>query len=154
MQYFRPSSLSEALSLLKKYGEGAIPVAGGTFFMSHKEELFTEIEVLVDIKNLGLSYIKEDSEGLKIGATTHPASILESGVAGKGAFSVIHEALLGPEIPEIRNMGTLDGDLFLSAEVDMSVPLMALEAKLLIAGSDGKRTLSTNCVPKLITVMK
>ena len=37
MKYFEPKSVSEALSLLKRYGEGAKVVAGGT-------------DVLVDMK--------------------------------------------------------------------------------------------------------
>lgn len=142
MEYFSPSTTQEALSLLNKYGEKAMPVAGGTFFMSHRHQLFTEVEALVSVMKLGLSYIKEDGDGLKIGPTTRLASLLESDILSHGAFMVVREAINEIEIPEIRNMATLGGDISISAEVDMPVPLLVIDTKLLIEALDSKRTLS------------
>ena len=54
MEYYSPTELNEAYSLLDKYGDSAIPIAGSTFYMGHREELFDEVEAVVDIKKLGL----------------------------------------------------------------------------------------------------
>ena len=75
MEYYSPRDLNEAYALLQRYGEAAIPIAGSTFFMGHREELFDEVEAVIDIKRLGLGYIRLEGNHLKIGATTTLAAI-------------------------------------------------------------------------------
>lgn len=142
MEYLSPRSMDEALALLQKYGEKAIPVAGGTFFMSHRDELFTEVEALVDVKRLGLDYVRAEDGGLAIGAITSLASILESSLVEQGPWRVICDAIRGIEIPEIRNMATLGGAVLIGGAGDMPIPLLAMDAGVVIRGPGGRRTLS------------
>lgn len=141
MEYLSPHTVDEALALLQEYGDKAMPVAGGTFFMSYRDELFTEVEALVNIKKLGLEYIKSDDDDLRIGATTSLASILESTAVNQGAYRVIHDAIGEIEIPEIRNMASLGGAVFMSAG-DMPIALLTMDARLAIWGPGGQRTIS------------
>lgn len=141
MEYLSPSTVAEAVSLLQEYGDKAIPVAGGTFFMSHRDDLFTEVEVLVDIKNLGLDYIKTDDNGLSIGAITTLASILESATVTRGPYRVIHDGIGEIEIPELRNMATLGGAVFMSTG-DMPIAMLSMNARLAIWGPSGERNIS------------
>lgn len=141
MEYLSPRTLDEAVTLLQKYGDKAIPVAGGTFFMSHRDDLFTEVEVLVDIKKLGLDYIKTHVDGLAIGAVTSLASILKSATVNQGAYRVIHDGIGEIEIPEIRNMATLGGAVFMSTG-DMPIAMLTVNARLAISGPGGSRTIS------------
>jgi len=141
MEYFCPSDFKETFSLLNKYGEGAIPIAGTTFFMAHREELFDEVEAVISLKNLGFNYIKVDDGDLRIGATTTLTEVMTSDLVTDGAFGVIHETIKEIRINEIRNMGTIGGEISISAELDLPSALIALEAKVVIASADGERVI-------------
>jgi len=141
MEYFIPKTTDEALSLLKKYGEDAVIVAGGIFFTPHREELFSEAEVLINIGKLDLDYIKVNEEGLKIGATTNLASLITSGATSKGVFSVLSETISSIPIERIRDMGTVGGEVCMSAETDLPTSLIALDSKVVIASATKTRAL-------------
>lgn len=141
MRYYRPSSLEEALSLLSTYGETGLAIGGGTFFVPHREELFSEVEALVDLQKVGLDYIKLDSDGLRIGATTTLTSMLASDFINSGLFRVISETVRAITPLEVRNMATIGGDICLSAEADLPTTLIALGAEVIIASQKGTRTL-------------
>src|ERR1043165_4906747 len=70
MEYFAPKSVSEALSLLDRYGGQAKGIAGGTDAMvgvKYQEEPGR----LINIKAIsGLAGIKERNGGVRIGALT------------------------------------------------------------------------------------
>ena len=53
-EYFRPTSIREAVELLERYGESAWPIGGGTDLMVEKNP---KVRVLVDVTGLGLSYV-------------------------------------------------------------------------------------------------
>lgn len=142
MEYLRPNTIDEALSLLEKYGEKAVLVAGSTFFTPHREELFSEAETLINIEKLELDYVKADNEGLKIGATTKLTSLMTSDITTKGAFRVLSETVGLINIPRIRAMGTVGGDVCMSAETDLPTSLMALDGSVVIASASKTRTLS------------
>ncbi len=141
MQYLRPSSLGEALESLRDLGDRGIALAGGTFFVPHRRELFTDLEAVVDLQSLGLDYIKLDDLGLRIGATTSLTLLLESGVIDGGPFRVISETVEQITPLELRNRATVGGDLCISAESDLPTTLLALDAELVIASDSGTRTL-------------
>ncbi len=138
MEYLIPSTTDEAVSMLDKYGEAAVIIAGGVFFTPHKEELFSEAEVLIDIGKLGLSYINVDEKGLKIGATTNLTSLMASEVINKGVFRVLAETVDEIPIQRIRDMGTVGGEVCMSAETDLPISLMALDAKVVLSSTKSR----------------
>ncbi|MDO8689922.1 MAG: FAD binding domain-containing protein [Dehalococcoidia bacterium] len=139
MQYLRPDSLGKALSLLGDLGERGTVLAGGTFFVPHRRELFTDVEAVVDLQDLGLDYIRLDDQGLKIGATTCLTAILDSGLIKGGPFRVIAETVAQVTPLELRNRATIGGDLCMSAESDLPTTLIALNAELAMASDAGTR---------------
>jgi len=141
MEYFTPSTSDEALVLLSKYGDTAVIIAGGVFFTPHREELFSEADVLINIGKLSLDYIKVDEEGLKIGATTKLTSLMTSDVTSKGVFRVLSETVSEIPIKRIRDMGTMGGEVCMSAETDLPTSLIALDAKVVVASSIESRIL-------------
>lgn len=141
MQYLRPGSLGGALTLLRALGDRGMALAGGTFFVPHRRELFTDIEAVVDLQGIGLDYVRLEGEGLRMGATTSLASLLESGVIDSGPFKVISETIDQITPLELRNRATVGGDLCISAETDLPTTLMALNAEVVIASDSGTRTL-------------
>ncbi|MDP2726194.1 MAG: FAD binding domain-containing protein, partial [Dehalococcoidia bacterium] len=141
MQYLRPDTLGKALTWLGELGDRGTALAGGTFFVPHRRELFTDIEAVVDLQDLGLDYIRLDDQGLKIGATTSLTSMLDSGLVNNGPFKVIAETVAQITPLELRNRATIGGDLCISAETDLPTTLIALNAELAVASGAGTRTI-------------
>ena len=102
--------------MLDKYGEDAIPIAGSTFYMGHREELFDEVEAVINIKQLGLSYIRQDDHGLRIGATTTLNEIFAHELTSKGTFGILAETVKELNINEVRNMATIGGEVCIAGE--------------------------------------
>ena len=56
-EYFKPTSIEEAVSLLAKYGDKATPLAGGTDILVDKP---SDVEYIIDITGLPLDYIEAE----------------------------------------------------------------------------------------------
>ncbi len=136
-EYFKPASVEEAVQLLAQYGEKGAVIAGGTDVMVAKDPC---IEALIDITNLGLDYIKSDSQGLRIGAATTLADIETSPVLGNNPYEIIARAAHKVGSPLIRTVGTIGGNLCnASPSADTPPPLLALGAKLTLVSSRQSR---------------
>ncbi|MFH1321238.1 MAG: xanthine dehydrogenase family protein subunit M [Bacteroidota bacterium] len=140
--YHKPKTLKEACSLLEK-SEDAAPIAGGTdILVEIKQGLrhHNDIVSLADIKEL--KSIDQDTENLYIGAT-----VTHNDVSGyhvvKESFPAIAEAALKIGTEQIRNTGTIGGNLCTGASCcDMGPVLIALDAKVEIVNSSKVRTVS------------
>lgn len=139
--YFAPKTVSEALSLLSKYKEGAKIIAGGqSMLVVMKQRLLTP-EYLIDIKGLtSLGYIKHDEkQGLKIGALTIHRAIEKSPVIQKH-FGVLSEMEGNLATIQTRNWGTIGGNLCHSDPAgDPAAVFIALKAKFKLASSGKER---------------
>ena len=96
-------------------GKGKAQVlAGGTDLMPYMKGMFTPNppDTLVNIKNIApsLDYIKADAGTLKIGALTSLTDIASSSIVSGGwnALAMAAKAVGGPEL---RNMGTIGGNI-------------------------------------------
>ena len=139
-EYFRPSTLTEALSLLAKYGEGARLIAGGTNLLVSKP---SNIEYLVDITQLPLDYIKSENDGIRIGALTTFRSIENSDLLRNQGLGVVVEAARKMGSVPIRNMATVGGNICKANTLTELVPvLIILDAGVRITGLNGERTLA------------
>lgn len=106
-------NLQEVLELLKSYRERARVIAGGTDLIPllKRESLPFYPQVIIDLKTVeGLQYIKEDAEGLKIGALTTLSEIAQSPLV-REKYKALREAAESVATPQIRNMGTIGGNL-------------------------------------------
>ena len=136
-EYFKPTSIKEAVKLLAQYGEKGAAIAGGTDVLAMKDP---RIDALVDVTGLGLSYIKSDSQGLRIGATTTLTDIKASPILSKSPYSIIAQAAHKVGSPLIRNLGTIGGNLCnASPSADTAPPLLALGAKLTLVSPKQSR---------------
>ncbi len=93
--------------------EQAMFIAGGTDCLSilKNDVLPAYPEALVNLKTIpGLEYIREDAAGLRIGALTTLAEIAGS-PAVAAQYGCLAEATRSVASPQIRNMGTLGGNL-------------------------------------------
>lgn len=142
MEYFSPEKLEEAYEILAKHGEDAVPIAGSSFFMGHREDLFDEVEVVVDIKRLGLNYISLNDGDLRIGATTTLNEVFAAEACRQGPFKVFSETVNELNINEVRNVATIGGEVCIAGEVDMPTTLLAFDANIILGGAQGQRTVS------------
>ena len=109
--YSNPTSLKEAAGQLSnKWGEVEI-LAGGTDLISLMKEYLVTPRLLVNVKNIKeIGGITPATNSVRIGATVTLDDMAESAVIKKSLPS-LHEAALGVSSPQIRNMGTIGGDL-------------------------------------------
>lgn len=111
--YHSAGTLDEAISLLTKYNGKAKIIAGGTDILgAMKDEINPEYpEATVSIKTIpGINYIKEEDNTLKIGALTSLTSIACNNIV-TAKYLALAQAADSVGSPQIRNMGTLGGNL-------------------------------------------
>jgi xanthine dehydrogenase YagS FAD-binding subunit len=109
-EYASPTSLKEALASLGNSWEEAAILAGGTDLISLMKDHIVHTNRVVNIKNVkGLSGISRSGGGIRIGATTTLDELLESPLLRD--YPSLTAAARGVNSPQIRNMGTVAGDL-------------------------------------------
>jgi carbon-monoxide dehydrogenase medium subunit len=140
MDYFEPKSISDALSLLSKHGAEAKVIAGGTDVMvdiKFKEEP----GCLVNIKKIpSLSGIHENGGSLRIGALTTIRD-LETSALVRDKLPVLWEASHQFASLQVRNTATIGGNICrASPSGETLTPLLVLDAKAVLAFSDGEKT--------------
>ena len=111
--HFNARTVDEAVSILKRYGDRAHVIAGGTDLLGKmKDEILpTYPEAVVNLKSIAdLDYIKEDNHALKIGALTRLEDIATHR-AVKERYAALSEAAGRAASPHLREMGTLGGNI-------------------------------------------
>jgi len=181
-EYASPTTLKEVLPLLGgEWGRTEI-LAGGTDLLSLMKDQVVTPERVVNIKGIKeLGGIRKSAEGLRIGATVTFDELISSPLV-RTEYPALFTAAEGVASPQIRNLGTVAGDLcqrprcwyfrsgfgvlardkggrslvpdgenqyhailgnagpayFVSAS-SLGPPLIALEAKVRLASSNGRR---------------
>lgn len=108
-EHTSPTSVQEAVKLLS--AQNARALAGGTDLLGIMKEGLLPTDRVVDLKTIpGLAYIKEEGGELRVGALTKLADIAASDLVQKRA-PALAQAAAAAASPQIRNMGTLGGNL-------------------------------------------
>jgi xanthine dehydrogenase YagS FAD-binding subunit len=107
--YAKPRALGEALKLLKN---GTVAIAGGTDLIGLIRNGLATPNALVDLTGIeGLrGWTHERGKGLRIGALT-ALSDLETSPQVRKLAPMIVESLRDAATPQLRNMGTVGGNL-------------------------------------------
>jgi xanthine dehydrogenase YagS FAD-binding subunit len=111
--HYSPRTIGEALELLEKHGGKAKLNAGGTDLlgMLKGRVLSAYPEAIIDLKAIeGLDYIRQDKDGLSIGAVTKLARIASSALVTQD-YKALSDAALSVATPQVRNMCTIGGNL-------------------------------------------
>ena len=110
--YVNATSLKQVTSLLSDSGWGEVMlIAGGTDLLSELKEYIETPKKLVNLKTLpGMDSISADTSGLKIGALTTVADIAMHPTI-RQHYTVLAQAAGSVATPQIRNVGTLGGNL-------------------------------------------
>ncbi len=141
-EYHTPSTISEALDLMTRFGSTARFIAGGTdllIAMKNREATPEHLISLAGIQAMkGISYNGQ----LQIGALTTLAEI-ERSEAVKKEFLPLRDAVNVMASSQVRNLATIGGNLCSAVpSADTAPPLIALNATLKLAGPKGERTVS------------
>ena len=110
--YVNATSLKQVTSLLSDSGWGEVMlIAGGTDLIGELKEYIETPKTLINLKTLpGMDSISTDADGLKIGALTTVADIAMHPTVQQH-YTVLAQAAASVATPQIRNMGTLGGNL-------------------------------------------
>src|SRR5262247_4186794 len=110
-ELFQPASVEDALGLLERHGSDAWILAGGLDTFDWLKDRAKRTNVVIDLSQVNeLRGIKEANGGLEIGAlTTLTEVVRHPGVKEK--FGLLMEAAELVASPQIRNQGTLGGNV-------------------------------------------
>jgi CO/xanthine dehydrogenase FAD-binding subunit len=140
--YLKPSTIDEALSLFSQYKGRAKVIAGGTDLLPKLKRREIQVpEYLIDLKGIpDLDYIEHDEDGgLRLGAlaTIHA---VESSPIVRERFGVLFQAAQSMASTQVRNRGTIAGNLCNAVpSADTAPALLTLEASLKLISQEGER---------------
>jgi CO/xanthine dehydrogenase FAD-binding subunit len=134
----RPTSIADACAALADH-PGAIPLAGGTDLM---------VEVNAGRPLRGWSVDRDDGRPtVRIGATTTFRELMDDELAG--LVPALAQAARTVGSPQIRNAGTIGGNLATASPAGDTLPVLtALDATVELVSADGSRSLP---VTELVT---
>jgi carbon-monoxide dehydrogenase medium subunit len=141
--YHEPTTLDEAVVLLRRFGAEASVLAGGTDLLVQMKEHRREPAHVVNIKKIaGLDGLVFDAQGLRIGALTTTRAVETSPIARRHYAGLCEAATHFASI-QVRNRATVVGNLCrASPSADTLPPLIADDAQVHIHGSAGRRVVA------------
>ena len=147
MQYEAPTTVDQAVALLKHSGNASRILAGGTDLLVQLRSGVIEPELIVDIKKIAevRSILKEDGK-FRVGAAVTGAELGEHRDL-KAAWPGVVEAaeLIGST--QIQGRASLGGNLCNASPAADAVPaLVAAGAVCMIAGPNGRRELPVEAI--------
>lgn len=136
--YYRASSLAEAVSLLKQHS-GAKVLAGGHSLIPVMNLRLADPGTLIDIGRISeLKGVSASNGSVRIGALTPHALVARSA----DVPTVLSEAAGMIGDPQVRNRGTIGGNIaHADPASDLPTVLTALGAKIHVTGPGGNRTI-------------
>ncbi len=139
-QYERAKSVEDAIASLARHGGDARIIAGGHSLLPMMKLRLAQPEHLIDINDLAeLSYIRDDSDEIRIGALTRHVDLLESELLAEH-LPVFRDAEQVIADPVVRNRGTIGGSLCQAdAAEDLSAVCSALKAQVVVRGATSER---------------
>lgn len=142
-EYFRPTSLPEAVSFLDGHRGECKVLAGGTDLLVRLKRWQIDPRYVVNLKGVaGLAGIEVLSDGgLRIGALTTLSEVASSPLV-KGDFGAVVQAASKIGSVQVRNLATIGGNLCNAApSADMAPSLIGLGARAVLNGTGGERTI-------------
>lgn len=141
-EYVRPVSLEDAVRLVNDDGCANILFAGGTdimVYLHHKAPVFDRV---IDISRLqDLKIILEQDGQVAFGAGVTFTEVIQSDLLNHAAPLLV-TACQAIGSPQIRNVGTVGGNVVNAAACADSIPvLVCLDAKAHLRGKHGQREL-------------
>jgi carbon-monoxide dehydrogenase medium subunit len=140
--YHSPKTLSEAIDLLSRHGDGAKVLSGGQSLLPLLKLRLGTASHLVDIGKVpGLEYIREEAGFLKIGGRTRESTLEASDLIRK-KYPILADTAAVIADPLVRNLATVGGNLAHGDPAnDHPATMLALGAVVVATGPKGERTI-------------
>lgn len=140
--YQRVNTVSEALEVLSGNNETLKILAGGTDLLVMIQENLISPGELLDISGIEeLKGIEEDEGRIRLGALVTHGRIAESSLLREKALPLV-ESCTEVGSPQIRNLGTIGGNLVMASPSGDSIPaLYVLGAEVILASKEGERSI-------------
>jgi aerobic carbon-monoxide dehydrogenase medium subunit len=140
--YHSPKTLSEAIDLLSRHGDGAKVLSGGQSLLPLLKLRLGTASHLVDIGKVpGLEYIREEGGFLKIGGRTRESTLEASDLIRKN-YPILADTAAVIADPLVRNLATVGGNLAHGDPAnDHPATMLALGAVVVATGPKGERTI-------------
>lgn len=127
--YYQPSTVEEASSLLANLGDDVVVLGGGTMLVPSMTQNKVRIGAVIGLTALKLNMVTLENDHVCIGAMTSYADLLRSSIIADKAplLRIMAEQITGG--PSILNQGTIGGSAaFANPASDVPACLMALKA--------------------------
>ncbi len=127
-EFYRPESLSQALSLKQQFGEDAVWFGGGSKINATPTR--TNKERVISLEKLGLNQINTTARGLEIGASVTIQQVIDSAAAPAALKAACQNIYSRHQ----RNQATLGGEIAANLTATQVLPaLIALGAQVELA---------------------
>jgi carbon-monoxide dehydrogenase medium subunit len=138
--FYKPDNLQKAVALMADFGDEARVIAGGHSLIPVMKQRLTDIKHLIDLSAIDeLKGIKIKGTSISIGAMTTQVELITNAELFKVA-PVIREASLQIADPQVRNLGTIGGNVANGDPAnDMPGLMQLLDATYTINGKNGVR---------------
>lgn len=142
--YYTPSTVAEAIDLLRTKGDGGKVLAGGTDLMPQMKERGRHPKYLVSLKNItalrGIQF--SEGAGLTVGAGTRMGPLQREPVV-RDRYNVLAQGARLIGSLQTQNLATVGGNVCNAAPSADAVPaFIVLDAQAVIQGSGGSRTVA------------
>jgi len=139
VKFFSPATLTEALELLEEYGSEMSVLAGGTDLLRDMNLEFKIPKNIMWVGRIGLEYIKEDGDLIRVGAATRMQTAGDSPVLREKAAAVATAAGKLAS-PPVRSLATLGGNLCTaSPAADTGCAMLGLAAEVVLTSTKRQR---------------
>jgi CO/xanthine dehydrogenase FAD-binding subunit len=138
--YHRPATETEAIELLREYGDEARLLAGGQSLVPLLNFRLARPEQLVDITRIeSLSFVRASEDRLLIGAATRQSTIERSPLIA-GSWPLLRAAIQLVGHPQTRSRGTVGGSMaHADPAAELPAALAALDGRLHLRSPRGTR---------------
>jgi len=110
-ELFQPATVDDAVRLLAQHGAGAWVLAGGLDSFDWLKDRIKRPKVVIDLSQVAeLRGVREVAGGVEIGAMTTLTEVVRNPVV-KAKFSILATGAESAASPQIRNQGTLGGNV-------------------------------------------
>jgi xanthine dehydrogenase YagS FAD-binding subunit len=110
-ELFQPTSVDDAFALQGRYGAKAWVLAGGLDSFDWFKDRIKRPEVVIDLSQIKeLRGVRQSGDGLEIGAMTTLTEVVRHPMI-REKFSILPNAAEAAASPQIRNQGTIGGNV-------------------------------------------
>ncbi len=138
-EYHRPQAIADAIGLLTQHGDEARAMAGGHSLIPMMKLRMAQIGHLVDLQDIAAMKGVSVSATIRIGALTTQSELITN-ASLTAAAPILKEAALQIADPQIRNVGTVGGNVANGDPGnDMPGLMQCLDATYTLTGPQGSR---------------